>query len=1272
MPRPRLTPAAARPIASLALAVLLAGGALPALVVAGDVRGPSVERASTRVDTRIAIDPVAPAAPSADDDASSDLPELHASIAYEEAMAHEQDTIEFKPGGRVSVGFTPRARDRWPIDGRPPTALPAGRATGREMAVSPQGSLWATVPGPAHPGTGATDGFGANLGDSPVDGPGGDPAVDARGVAYATPPTATDVDLAAAAGLRRQVFGFLPYWELSGASTKLNHDVLSTIAYFSVGADRAGNLRKKDADGTNTTGWGGWTSSNMTRVISSAHQHGTRVVLTVSVFAWTTAQANVQRALLGSGSARLTLAKQIAAAVRDRGADGVNLDFEPLASGHADDFVALLKTVRTQLNKVRKGYQLTYDTTGFIGNYPLEASVGPGAADAIFVMGYDYRTSGSGVAGSIDPLSGPSYDLADTVRAYTARVSPSRIILGLPWYGRAWSTADASARSKALNGAKYGYSTAVNYENVTALVKKYGRRWDALERSPYVAYRRQNCTSAYGCVTSWRQVYYDDFSSLKGRYSIVNDYGLRGAGMWALGYDGGHSELYRAAAESFLVDKSAPQAGIRMPAATQGDEGFVVSWAARDTSSVVSYDVQVSVDGGPWATWLRATRATSDVWLGADSHGYAFRVRAADSKGNAGAWNVGTTWDASPSLATGGFGRVVADGLAYRSGPDTNAAKLGTLKANTIVAITRGPVSSDGFTWYEVTEPIREWSPVSFVERGVWIAARSSSDTMVKPYRAPNSTTVDAGLRDLDFGAGPGSALGSAPAAVAIRAFSPNGDRSEDAIRLRWRNAVALDALTLNVYRTNGTLVGSRSVPDLGAGAQAWDWNGGAGGGTVKNGRYVLQLVGRARGRTFHAPSSRPTTAAQVAAFGVTVDIVAPKVTAASASTTLISPNGDGNRDSVRLALTSSGATRWAVLISSPAGTIRTASGSGGSIAFTWRGERNGGARVADGRYTATLGVMDAAGNQARRSFTLVVDTTAPVVSTAAAPGVLSPNGDGAGDTTRLSWTANERGSGSVRILKAGTVVRSWTVHSVSGWATTWDGRTAGGKRVADGRYVLRVELVDGAGNRRVVTRTVVVDRTAGFLRWSRSFYPQDADALAPSSVLSWRLTSDAKTTLRLYDAGGTLVRTVWTGKSQHAGARQWSWTGRLANGSFAPQGRYEARLTVASSLGTTVLARPIWSSAFAASTSATKVKAGQTLRVAFTSIEPLGSKPTVAFKQPGRAAKVVTATRRADGSYAASFRVQAGAAGAATIRISARDTGGGLNQWTKSIRVAS
>ena len=1216
------------------------------------------------------------------------------SIVYQEAMAHEDDQIDFEPGGLVEVGFTPRASDRWPIDGKAPSALPPGRATGRQMAASANGSHWTDIgskpgngPGngspaadeaaPAAPDPG--DGDGGDPGatpapsDAPVDAPAEEPApAPADGAAYA-PPAEDSFDLAAASGLRRQVFGFLPYWETSGASTKLNYDVLSTIAYFSVGATSAGNLKKKDADGTNTTGWGGWTSAAMTNVINAAHQRGTRVVLTISVFAWTSKQASVQKAILGSSTARLTLARQAAAAVRDRGADGINLDFEPLATGYADEFTAFLRTMRSELNKIRSGYQLTYDTTGYIGNYPLEASVGSGAADAVFVMGYDYRTSGSGIAGSIDPLSGPKYDLTDTVRAYTARIPASRLILGLPWYGRAWSTATDDARSDTLSGAKYGYSTAVNYETVTDLVAKHGRRWDATEQSPYVAYRRENCTSTYGCVTSWRQVYYDDYGSLKARLGMVNDYGLRGAGVWALGYDGGHPELYRAFAESFLVDKSAPQAGVKMLAGAQTDEGFVVAWAAKDTSTVVSYDVQVSTNGGAWVTWLSATRATSNVWLGRDGAGYAFRVRARDSKGNTGAFNIVSTYDASPSLVPGGFGRVLTDGLSYRTGPGTDAARLGSLDAGTIVAVTRGPVSADGYTWYEVTQPIREWNPVTFVERGVWVAAKSSTATHVAAYRAPNTTRVNAGMTGLDFGSGTPTAVGSGTTATNLRRFSPNGDGSEDVLRLRWTNTVALDSLALKVFRENGTVVGSVSVDDLGAGPRTWDWNGRVGGSRVADGRYVLQLVGVAGSTTYTAPSARPITVAQVAAYGVVVDTVTPALSAASATYGVISPNGDGTRDSTKATLSATGATHWTARVTDAGGTaVRTASGTGGSAAFTWAGTNSAGTRVPDGRYTMTLAALDEAGNAASRSWSVVVDTVGPAFVPSASPASFSPNGDGAADTTVLRWTANEAATGTARLWKGTTLVRSWTITSLSAWSVTWNGRTAGGALVKDGTYTFKVSGKDFAGNARSASIPVVVDRTASTLRWSGNLFPQDGDALKPTAALTWRLTRSATTTLRIFDAKGSLVRTVWSGREQASGTRGWTWDGRRADGTNVPQGRYTARLTVTSALGTQELARAVWAAAFAITPSATTVKPGQTLTIRFSTTEALATRPVVAFTQPGRSAVKVTATRLADGTYRATFTVAAGSAGTGSVRVSATDTGGRANATSVPIIVSA
>ena len=69
----------------------------------------------------------------------------HPSVAYEEAMAHAGDRINFEPGGKVEVGFTPRAGDEWPVDGRAQSALPHGRATGGQMAASEQGTAWTDV-----------------------------------------------------------------------------------------------------------------------------------------------------------------------------------------------------------------------------------------------------------------------------------------------------------------------------------------------------------------------------------------------------------------------------------------------------------------------------------------------------------------------------------------------------------------------------------------------------------------------------------------------------------------------------------------------------------------------------------------------------------------------------------------------------------------------------------------------------------------------------------------------------------------------------------------------------------------------------------------------------------------------------------------------------------------------------------------------------------------------------------------------------------------------
>ena len=318
------------------------------------------------------------------------------------------------------------------------------------------------------------------------------------------------------------------------------------------------------------------------------------------------------------------------------------------------------------------------------------------------------------------------------------------------------------------------------------------------------------------------------------------------------------------------------------------------------------------------------------------------------------------------------------------------------------------------------------------------------------------------------------------------------------------------------------------------------------------------------------------------------------------------------------------------------------------------------------------LAGYDDAGNPAVRTWVVTVDTAGPVVTPKAKPPIFSPNRDGAADTTVLSWSANEKARGTARIYKGTTLVRSWTITSRSTWSTTWNGRKASGAALSDGRYTFKVSLKDAAGNRRSASTPITVDRTARSLRWSRNFFPQDSDALRPTAALTSRLTRSAITTLGIHDASGTLVRTVWSKKTQAAGTRTWTWNGRLADGTLVPQGRYLARLTVRSIFGTQVLQRPVWVAAFAVTPSATTVAPGRSLTIRFVSVEPLSSRPTVTFKQPGLAAVKITATRLTDGSYKATFSVKTGPAGTGSVKVAATDSAGGANSTRIAISIGA
>jgi spore germination protein YaaH len=447
---------------------------------------------------------------------------LGPSIQYQEYLEHESEHYSFTEGGTVNVAYRPRPSDTFMVDGAAPIALPAAASSG--------------VAAP-------------NAGEATVNADG-------------------SINV-----LRREVYGFLPYWMLG---TTLNYATLSTVAYFGVNLNV--NLSNPDDPAVGTlaksgNGWAGWTSATMTGVINAAHAAGTRVALTVSSFAWNSAGAAAQSQILGTDEIRVRTAQNIAAEVQRRGVDGVNLDFEPITSGQYSNFVTFVQELRVELDKIHPGYELVFCANGSGGSYDLHNLLADGAADAVFIMGYDLRGSNPSTVGSIDPLvsNNNHYTLSLITNYFLTHGAPAaKVLLGLPWESRAWSV--GLATPPVLNAppasiATYGQgATGVTYTTAMQQVAKSascadpdvgwpqpciaGEQYDPVEETAWVAYYGD----FGGTQLTWRELYYDNPRSLGAKIDYIDSQDLRGLGIWALGYDNGNGngDLTNEVAVKFL------------------------------------------------------------------------------------------------------------------------------------------------------------------------------------------------------------------------------------------------------------------------------------------------------------------------------------------------------------------------------------------------------------------------------------------------------------------------------------------------------------------------------------------------------------------------------------------------------------------------------------------------------------------------------------------------------------------------------------------------
>jgi hypothetical protein len=302
------------------------------------------------------------------------------------------------------------------------------------------------------------------------------------------------------------------------------------------------------------------------------------------------------------------------------------------------------------------------DSYGFFDIPGLAPSV-----DAFFVMAYDLEYSNYARAptncsrfclGPTAPLSGYYYNDTTTASQYTSVVAASKVILGVPYYGRKSCVANGSPNQYPTSSVIADTYLDASGEATDSMVKagSYWARRDANDPSGQERWDTWTNTT----LNCTRELYWDDVVSLGQKYALINRSGLRGVGIWNLNYGGGSPELWSALSTYFACDTM-----INLQA-TQATTQFSASFTARGCSvayyDVQQYDPTVNPGGVPMKPAVPSGGTATATFEGLAGHTYQIWARAHATSGIVSPWsNASTTVPANATPSHPYSGLYVLD-----------------------------------------------------------------------------------------------------------------------------------------------------------------------------------------------------------------------------------------------------------------------------------------------------------------------------------------------------------------------------------------------------------------------------------------------------------------------------------------------------------------------------------------------------------------------------------------------------------------------------------
>lgn len=360
-----------------------------------------------------------------------------------------------------------------------------------------------------------------------------------------------------------EVFGFAPYWKFDNLNS-VDFSVLTTFAYFGIPVNADGTLDKADQ------GYVTFKSEKATKIFNKAHESGTKVVLTITQMDNTTIEQ-----LMDNNNAQNEAINETVQEVKDKGIDGVNVDFEYMGDP-GDDYRAKFSNFIKKLNdKLHQNVPNSYLTVSVYASSVKDPKIYDITkisqnSDGIFMMAYDFATASAGQAMPTSPLYGYKngtywYDVSTAVNDFLKYMPADKLILGLPWYGYNYPVDSPAVNANVDSGYYtyywYRYRKYWEYHDNPSMAQTYSAAndninpsntaitnittgWDNVGKVGWKAYYDQN-------LGTWRMIFLDDPKSMSIKYDFAKNKNLGGVGIWALGFDEGKQELWSTLKEKF-------------------------------------------------------------------------------------------------------------------------------------------------------------------------------------------------------------------------------------------------------------------------------------------------------------------------------------------------------------------------------------------------------------------------------------------------------------------------------------------------------------------------------------------------------------------------------------------------------------------------------------------------------------------------------------------------------------------------------------------------